>query len=99
MNIIIILLYIVTVISALLLIGIVLLQKSKDSGMVAMGSGVGEALFGAQVGSFLIKGTIVLGSIFLLSVLALSILGGRSELGRSRMSSGAPVSAPATADE
>jgi len=74
MGIIITLLYIVAVLSALLLVGIVLLQKSKDSGMVAMGSGVGEALFGAQVGNFLIKGTIILGSVFLLSVLAISLI-------------------------
>ena len=77
MNIIIILLYILTIISALLLVGIVLLQKGKDGGMVAMGAGVGEALFGAQVGSFLVKTTIVLGSIFLLSVLTLSVLTSR----------------------
>ena len=77
MTIIITLLYILTILSALLLIGIVLLQKGKDGGMVAMGAGVGEALFGAQVGSFLVKTTIVLGSIFLISVLTLSILTSR----------------------
>ena len=79
MTIIITLLYIVAVLSALLLIGIVLLQKSKDSGMVAMGGGMGEALFGAQVGSFLVRGTIVLGSVFLLSVLTISVLNSRMD--------------------
>jgi len=85
MNIIITILYIVTILSAFLLIGVVLLQKSKDSGMVAMGGGVGEALFGAQVGNFLVKSTIVLGSVFLLGVLTLSVLTSKYDIGRSRM--------------
>jgi len=91
MNIITTLLYIVTILSAFLLIGVVLLQKSKDSGMVAMGGGVGEALFGAQVGNFLVKSTIVLGSVFLLAVLTLSVLTSKYDVGRSRMR-GAPAS-------
>ncbi|MCL1888582.1 MAG: preprotein translocase subunit SecG [Kiritimatiellaeota bacterium] len=96
MNIVVILLYIVAVLSALLLIGIVLLQKSKDSGMVAMGGGMGEALFGAQVGNFLIKGTIVLGTVFLLAVLTLSVISSRADMGPSRVRSmPAPVEIPA----
>jgi len=93
MNIIITLLYIIAILSALLLIGVVLLQKSKDSGMVAMGGGVGEALFGAQVGNFLVKSTIVLGSVFLLSVLTLSVITSKYDIGPSRMR-GAPTEAP-----
>ena len=77
MNIIIPILYILTILSAILLVGVVLLQKGKDGGMIAMGAGVGEALFGAQVGSFLVKTTIVLGTVFLLSVLVLSVLTSR----------------------
>ena len=77
MNIIIPLLYVLVILSALLLVGVVLLQKGKDGGVVAMGAGVGEALFGAQVGSFLVKTTIVLGTVFLLSVLVLSVLTSR----------------------
>ena len=79
MNVIIILLYIIAVVSAFLLIGVVLLQKGKDGGMVAMGSGVGTELFGAQVGTFLVKTTIVLGSVFLLSVLTISVINSRTE--------------------
>ena len=94
MNIIIPILYVLAIISALLLIGVVLLQKSKDGGMVAMGGGVGEALFGAQVGNFLVKSTVVLGSVFLLSVLAISVLTSKYDVGRSRMR-GAPASTEA----
>ena len=98
MNIIIPILYVIAIISALLLIGVVLLQKSKDNGMVAMGAGVGSELFGAQVGTFLVRTTIVLGSLFLLSVLALSILSSRyiaaSSIMNGSSSAPAPVSAP-----
>jgi len=95
MNIIIPLLYILAILSALLLVGIVLLQKGKDGGMVAMGAGVGEALFGAQVGSFLVKATVVLGTVFLLSVLVLSVLTSRgySDAGIMRSYPSAPQSA------
>ena len=96
MGFIITLLYILTVLSAILLVCVVLLQKGKDGGVVAMGAGVGEALFGAQVGSFLIKTTIVLGSIFLLSALTISILASRGYVGSSIMDGApAPQSAPA----
>ncbi len=81
MSIVIPVLYILMILSALLLVGVVLLQKSKDSGMVAMGGGVGEALFGAQVGSFLVKATIVLGSVFLISALTLSVITSKTDKG------------------
>ena len=68
-------LYVLEVIVCFLLGGIILLQKPKDGGLNAMlGGGMGEAMFGAQVGNVLVKGTIILGTIFLLNTLVLSRL-------------------------
>ena len=68
-------LYVLEVIVCFLLAGIILLQKPKDGGLNAMlGGGMGEAMFGAQVGNVLVKGTIILGTIFLLNTLVLSRL-------------------------
>jgi len=79
MNLLIGFLYVLEVIVCLLLAGIILLQKPKDGGMNAMlGGGMGEALFGAQVGNVLVKATIVLGTIFLLNTLVLSNLTSRA---------------------
>ncbi|MCL1921976.1 MAG: preprotein translocase subunit SecG [Kiritimatiellaeota bacterium] len=75
MNVLISFLYVLEGVVCLLLGGIVLLQKPKDGGMNAMmGGGMGEALFGAQVGNVLVKGTIILGTVFLLNTLLLSKL-------------------------
>ena len=98
MNIIIPLLYIITILSAILLVGVVLLQKGKDGGMVAMGGGMGEALFGAQVGNFLVRSTIVLGSVFLLSVLVISVLKNKYDPGDSQMQSSSESAIPTSED-
>jgi preprotein translocase subunit SecG len=71
-------LYVVEVITCLLLIGVVLLQRGKDSGTgLSFGGGMGEAMFGAQVGNVLTKATVILGAIFLSVTLVLSILTGK----------------------
>ena len=82
-------LYVLEVIVCFLLGGIILLQKPKDGGLNTMlgGSGMGEALFGAQVGNVLVKATIVLGTIFLLNTLVLSKL--TSHVGSTSMMEGA----------
>ncbi|MBQ9431958.1 MAG: preprotein translocase subunit SecG [Kiritimatiellae bacterium] len=68
-------LYVFEVIVCLLLGGVVMLQKPKDGGLnVAMGGGMGESMFGAQMGNVLTKTTVVLGCIFLLNTLVLSRL-------------------------
>ncbi|HEY8241394.1 MAG TPA: preprotein translocase subunit SecG [Kiritimatiellia bacterium] len=70
-----ILLIVVEVISAVLLIGVILLQKSKDQGMgLAFGAGMGEALFGSRAGNVLTKATVTLGAVFLASTMLLAIL-------------------------
>ena len=69
------LLIFVEVISALLLIALILLQKTKDEGLgLAFGAGVGETLFGSRAGNVLTKITIVLAVVFLLDTLWLGYL-------------------------
>ncbi len=69
----------VQVVVGFLLIGVILLQKSKSQGMgMAFGSGMGESLFGSQVGNVLTKITVVLAFVFLVNSGLLAYLkGGR----------------------
>ncbi|MBO4287190.1 MAG: preprotein translocase subunit SecG, partial [Kiritimatiellae bacterium] len=74
MNVLIGLLFALEILVALLLGGVVMLQKPKDGGLnTAIGGGF-EASLGAQAGSVLTKTTIILGVIFLLDTLVLSRL-------------------------
>ena len=51
----------------LLLIGIILMQRSKGQGAgTAFGGGMGESLFGSRAGNVLTKMTVVLTIIFLI---------------------------------
>ena len=69
-----VLLLIVESLCALMLIGLILLQKSKSEGMgMAFGGGAGEALFGARAGNVLTKMTVWLGCIFLATTLCLAM--------------------------
>jgi preprotein translocase subunit SecG len=86
-------LYFFEIVVCFLMGGVILLQKPKDGGLgVSFGGGMGEALFGAQMGNVLTKTTIILGTIFLLNTLVLSRLTSRS--GTSVME-GVRTSAPA----
>ena len=73
----------IEIVSALLLIGIILLQKTKDEGLgLAFGAGVGETLFGSRAGNVLTKITVTLAGIFLLNTLAIGyIAAGRAGSG------------------
>lgn len=76
----IVVLYVLVVVSALLLIGLILIQPSKGGGMGAAFGGVGETVLGAHAGSHLTKATVVLTTIFFVTALALATLighGGR----------------------
>lgn len=69
------LLIVVLVLCGLLLIGLILLQKSKSEGLgLAFGAGAGESLFGARAGNVLSKATVVLSVIFMASALILGVL-------------------------
>jgi preprotein translocase subunit SecG len=85
-------LYVLEVIVCILMGIVIMLQKPKDGGLgVSFGGGMGEALFGAQMGNVLTRTTIILGSIFLINTLVLSRL--TSHSGTSVME-GVKTSAP-----
>ena len=66
----------VEVICSLLLIGVILMQRSKGQGAgAAFGGGMGEAVFGSQMGNVLTKSTVVLTFVFLVTTTLLAILG------------------------
>lgn len=65
----------IEIVSSLLLIGLILLQKTKDEGLgLAFGAGVGETLFGSRAGNVLTKITVILAGIFLLNTLAIGYI-------------------------
>jgi preprotein translocase subunit SecG len=69
------LLVILEALSSLILIGLILLQKSKSDGMgLAFGAGVGESLFGARAGNVLSRMTVWLGIFFMANTLVLGVL-------------------------
>ncbi len=71
---------IVEVLCSLLLIGLILLQKSKSEGLgMAFGAGVGESLFGARAGNVLSRATVVLGIVFMANTLLLGVLFAQKE--------------------
>ena len=66
---------VVEVVCCLLLIGLILLQKSKSEGLgLAFGAGAGESLFGARAGNVLSRATVILGIVFLANSLLLGVL-------------------------
>lgn len=68
-------LIVVEALCSILLIALVLLQKSKNEGLgLAFGSGTGETLFGSRAGNVLTRATIILGIVFLLNTLFLAVV-------------------------
>jgi preprotein translocase subunit SecG len=66
--------------TAILLIAVILVQKSKDEGLgLAFGAGVGESLFGSRAGNVLTKITIILTLVFLLNTLFLGMISSKSK--------------------
>ena len=66
---------VVEVLCCLLLIGLILLQKSKSEGLgLAFGAGAGESLFGARAGNVLSRATVILGIVFLANSLLLGVM-------------------------
>jgi preprotein translocase subunit SecG len=83
MNILISVLTVADVVIALLLIGLILVQQSKDSGFGSAFGGMGDAVFGAQTGSHMAKLTVVFASLFLILTLALAIITGHRKAPKS----------------
>ena len=63
MNILISILTVADVIIALLLICLILVQQSKDSGFGSAFGGLGESVFGAQTGGHLARLTVIFASL------------------------------------
>jgi len=57
------------------LVGLILLQKTKDGGLgMAFGGGGNDSLFGARAGNVLTKATVGIGIVFLMNTLILGML-------------------------
>jgi len=70
-----ILMTILEVVVCLLLIGLVLIQRSKGDGLSsAFGGGMGESIFGANVGNVVTRTTVVLGLVFLVNTILLTMI-------------------------
>ncbi|NQT94672.1 MAG: preprotein translocase subunit SecG [Lentisphaerae bacterium] len=65
----------VEVVSSFLLIVVILIQKPRAHGAgMAFGAGMGESLFGAQMGNVLTRTTVILAIVFLANTTALSVI-------------------------
>ncbi len=72
------LLYTVSILSAILLIGIIMIQQNKaGGGLGAVSGGTAESIFGTSAGNILTKATTWLAVVFLLSTLLLGTVIGR----------------------
>lgn len=91
------LLIIIEVLCSLLLVGVILLQRTKAQGAgMAFGAGVGESMFGSQVGNVLTRTTVILGIIFLVNTAVLvKILPGHRRASLADRIKDAPITAPA----
>ena len=95
MNILISILTVADVIIALLLICLILVQQSKDSGFGSAFGGLGESVFGAQTGGHLARLTVIFASLFLIITLSLAIMTGHRKAPRSVVELEAKASVPA----
>ena len=66
---------IIEVLCGALLVGVILLQRTKSQGLggMAFGASIGESVFGSRAGNVLTKATVILGCIFLTNTLFLAI--------------------------
>src|ERR1700744_4462425 len=92
------LIIVVQLLSALGVIGLVLLQHGKGADMgAAFGSGASGSLFGATgSANFLSRTTAILAAVFFLSTLALTYLGSYKQTASACVLGSAAVTAPAT---
>lgn len=87
----------VEVICSIMLLGVILIQRTKSQGMgLAFGGAMGESIFGAQMGNVLTRTTVVLSIIFLVTTTLLAMVGARDTGGSSVVDGApAPLAAPA----
>ena len=75
MDILIRLLIALEIIVCLMLIGIILIQKSKGRGLgLSFGGGAAETVFGGQMGNVLTRTTVILAVVFLVNTTLLAVL-------------------------
>lgn len=94
-------LILVEVVCCFLLVGIILIQRSKNEGMggASFGGGMGEQLFGSRTGNVLTRATIILACIFMATTTLLALTYSRSGQTKSileKKAASAPVSTPVT---
>ena len=97
-----VLLILVEVVCCFLLVGLILLQRSKNEGMggAAFGGGMGEQLFGSRTGNVLTRATIILACVFMATTTLLALTYNRTGQGKSimeRKAASAPAATPVTA--
>lgn len=87
----------VQILSALAMIGLILMQHGKGADMgAAFGSGASGSLFGASgSANFLSRSTAVLATVFLVSTLALAYLGNQRPASTGSVLESVPVTVPA----
>lgn len=86
---------VVEVVVCFLLITAILIQKSKTQGAgLAFGAGVGETLFGGQIGNVMTKVTVILAIVFLLNTTVLTFLAVKAKY-RRPIKASPPAEAPA----
>ncbi len=86
---------VIQVVTALIIIGLVLLQHGKGADMgAAFGSGASGSLFGASgSANFLSRSTAIAAGVFFVATLALSFLGSRAHSGGGGVMDQAPAAA------
>lgn len=94
MGVVTVVLYTLVIIVALLLIGLILIQRSKGGGFGGSFGGVGESVFGAHAESHLTKLTVILTTSFFILTLLLAVVISH----RSRNRSVAEIDADLAAD-
>ena len=68
---------VIEVVMAVMIIGVILMQRSKSGGgLGAISGGMTEEVFGASAGSFLTRTTVILSLLFLINTLLLVLLQG-----------------------
>lgn len=87
----------IEVVCAFLLVGIILLQRTKSQGLggLAFGQSMGESIFGSRAGNVLTRGTVWLGAAFMINTVLLAALFAGRERSLMEKAEGARADAPA----
>ncbi|MFO7871766.1 MAG: preprotein translocase subunit SecG [Kiritimatiellia bacterium] len=87
----------VEILSCILLVGAILIQKSKGQGIggLAFGVGMGESLFGSGASNVLTRATVILAIVFLANTTLLALIGSVRSAPRSVLDSTPAQTVPA----